>query len=108
MKEGAIVINTSREGILDECAAAETLGSGKLSAVGLDVFITRVVDGLETLDSPLVGFENVVFTPHQAGTTFEARNRSKLQWSENIIKVLNGETPGFIVNDEWPPSRIRE
>jgi len=99
MKKGAIVINTAREGILVECAAAEALKSGKLSAAGLDVVKTRVVDGFATLDSPLVGCENVVFTPHQAGTTFEARNRSKLQWSENVIKVLNGEKPSFIVND---------
>jgi lactate dehydrogenase-like 2-hydroxyacid dehydrogenase len=99
MKKGAIIINTAREGILVECAAAEALESGKLSAAGLDVVKTRVVDGFATLDSPLVGFENVVFTPHQAGTTFEARNRSKLQWSENVIRVLNGEKPSFIVND---------
>ncbi len=106
MKKGAIIINTSRTGILDEDATAEALSSGRLSAAGLDVVKTRVVDGLETLDSPLNGFENVVFTPHQAGTTFEARNRSKLQWSENIIKVLKGEEPYFIVNGVWPPSRI--
>jgi len=102
MKDGAIIINTSREDILDEVAAAEALKSGKLSAAGLDVVTTKVVDGITSLDSPLVGCENIVFSPHQAGTTFEARNRSKLQWSDNIIKVLKGENPSFIVNDVWP------
>lgn len=105
MKDGAIIINTSREGILDERAAADALRSFKLSGAGLDVAYTRVVDGRVTLDSPLVGFENVVFTPHQAGTTFEARKRSSLQMSENVIKVLNRKKPSFILNGVWPPSR---
>ncbi len=108
MKEGAIIVNTAREGILDEYAAADALRSEKLSGVGLDVFNTKTVNGLETIDSPLVGLNNVVFTPHQGGTTSEARKRGKLQTSDNIVMALKGERPLYLVNNVWPPQNRLE
>jgi phosphoglycerate dehydrogenase-like enzyme len=99
MKEGAIIINTARAGLIDEEAAALALRSGKLSGVGLDVGTSRNVDGYMKVESPLFEFENVVYTPHSGGSTREAIARSHKQWVENVCRVLKGEKPHFIVNN---------
>ena len=99
MKDGAIVINTAREGILDEYAAAEALRAGKLSAVGLDVVKQGNRDGMFVSESPLFECENVVYTPHQSGNSSEANARAHIQVVENVCRVLNGEKLSFIVNN---------
>jgi phosphoglycerate dehydrogenase-like enzyme len=98
MKNGAILINTARAGIIDEIAAADALESGKLSGVGLDVVKSRIVGDLRILESPLVKYENVVFTPHLSGNTREAHHRSHGQWVENVCNFLDGKKPQFVVN----------
>lgn len=105
MRDGAILINTARAGILDDRAVAEALKVGKLSAAGIDDLNTRVVDGVLFGYSPLVDCDNVVFTIYQAGTTKEARARESKQWVENINRFLDGEKPHYLVNEVWPPSR---
>ena len=101
MKDGAIIINTARSGILDEQAAAKALKSGKLSGAGIDDIGHRIVDGVIFPDSPLVGCENVVVTPHLAGTSWEALTQSRVQWIANVSKVLEGKKPLYLLNDEW-------
>ena len=64
MKDGAIVINTARGGIIDEQAAAEAVKSGKLGGLGLDAFEQEPL-----IDSPLKGLDNVIFTPHTGAHT---------------------------------------
>ena len=102
MKDGAIIINTARAGIIDERAVAEALNSGKLSGAGLDFVNTRVENGVHVPDSPLLECGNVVITPHLAGPTREAQMRGQEQWAENVIRLLNGEKPRYLVNDVWP------
>jgi phosphoglycerate dehydrogenase-like enzyme len=99
MKDGAIIINTARAGILDEYAAAEALKSGKLSGVGVDVVNSRIEGGTRILESPLLEYENVVFTPHLSGNTREAHLRSHAQWVENVCRYLDGERPLYLVNN---------
>jgi D-3-phosphoglycerate dehydrogenase / 2-oxoglutarate reductase len=60
---GALVVNVSRGGQLDEAALADLLTSGHLGGAGLDVFGTEPLPG----DSPLLGAPNTVFSPHCAG-----------------------------------------
>jgi phosphoglycerate dehydrogenase-like enzyme len=98
MKDGAILINTARAGIIDENAASDALESGKLSGIGLDVVKSRTEGDLRILESPLTKYENVVFTPHLSGNTREAHRRSHTQWVENVCRFLDGEKPHFIVN----------
>lgn len=98
MKDGAIIINSARAGILDELAAAQALKRGKLFGVGFDVASYRVDDGVMVWESPLFECENVVFTPHQAGNTWEAMIRAHNQWVDNVCRLLDGEDPSFIVN----------
>jgi lactate dehydrogenase-like 2-hydroxyacid dehydrogenase len=99
MKDGAILINTAREHIVDEEALAEALKVGKLSGAGIDTVSMTVEDGAFVFDSPLPSMEKVVFTPHTAGASREALIRADTRWVNNVCRLLNGEKPLHIVND---------
>lgn len=58
MRQGAILLNTARGGLIDEDAAAEAIRSGKLRGMGIDAF-----ENEPPVDSPLMGLPGVVFTP---------------------------------------------
>lgn len=89
MKASAIIINTARGPIVDEAALVEALDSGKLAGAGLDVYTREPLEA----DSPLIGRENVVVTPHIAGTTIDNWFR-RLDFSyENILRVEAGKEP---------------
>ena len=67
MKEGSVLINTSRGAIVDEQALVSALQTGPLSAAGLDVFESEPL----AADSPLRSLPNVVLTPHIGWTVEE-------------------------------------
>lgn len=90
MKDGAIVINMSRGGVLDEQAAAQALRSGKLGGVGMDVLKEELADisAGAVLNSPLFEVEgNVVVSPHIGACTEEAQ--------EAIGELVSGEIAKF-------------
>ncbi|MFC6884577.1 MULTISPECIES: 2-hydroxyacid dehydrogenase [Actinomadura] len=70
MKPGAILVNTSRGGVVDEPALVEALRT-RLGAAGLDVFATEPVDP----SNPLLALDNVVALPHVAWLTAETLDR---------------------------------
>ncbi|MDD4079894.1 MAG: phosphoglycerate dehydrogenase [Eubacteriales bacterium] len=86
MKDGAIIINTARGGLLDEEACAAAIRSGKLRGLGLDAFEQEPL-----VDSPLKGLPRVVFTPHTGAHTAEAVRNMGMMAVQNAIAVLKGE-----------------
>jgi (S)-sulfolactate dehydrogenase len=71
MKEGAILINAARGGILDENALAERLRSGRIGGAAIDVFSAEPAKDL----SHFSNIENLILTPHIAGVTAESNER---------------------------------
>ena len=71
MKDGAILINTSRGPVVNDADLRAALDSGKLMAFGADVSTVEPIPA----DNPLLGCDKVIFTPHFAWATLEARTR---------------------------------
>lgn len=95
MKPSAILINTSRGPVVDEEALINALRQGKISAAGLDVFEKEPVEP----DNPLLKMDNVVATPHMAGTTWDTWARRANFSFENMERVRRGEAPEAVVKD---------
>src|SRR3989454_2401482 len=93
MKRGAILVNCARAEIVQEAALADALRSGKLSGAAVDVFDTEPPAG-----SPLLTAPNVVFTPHLGASTREAQSRAGSIIAEQVLTVLAGRRPEFLVN----------
>ncbi len=95
MKPDAILINTSRGGLIDEHALAETLTEGKLAGAGIDTFL----DEPPPAGSPLLGCKRAILSPHNAGLTREAAARLSLYAARNILDGLDGRLdPSVVVN----------
>lgn len=88
MKDGVIIINAARGGIVDESALYEALLSGKIYAAGLDVF--EVEPPTDELRQKLLSLPNVVATPHVGASTFEAQERVGMLLVERLIKEIAG------------------
>ncbi|MBP0482216.1 hydroxyacid dehydrogenase [Sagittula salina] len=95
MKPGAILVNTARGGIVDEAALVDALRSGKVGAAGLDVFAQEP----PAPANPLLGFDQVILSPHIAGVTEGAAERMAVSSAQNILDFLAGRLdPALIVN----------
>ncbi|MPM46107.1 Hydroxypyruvate reductase [bioreactor metagenome] len=79
MKDGAILINCARGGVVDEAALIEALNSGKLAGAGVDVFVEE-----PTKNTELVNHPKVSVTPHIGAATVEAQTRI----GEEIVSII--------------------
>ncbi|MDO8750515.1 MAG: 2-hydroxyacid dehydrogenase [Dehalococcoidia bacterium] len=93
MKPSAIIINTCRGPVVDEKALYDSLKAGRIAAAGLDVLEQEPTP----VNNPLLDLDNVVVTPHMAGSTEETIYRSAAFAFENIRRVLAGGTPESII-----------
>jgi D-3-phosphoglycerate dehydrogenase len=89
MKPSAVVVNTSRGGIVDERALYEAIAAGRLFGAGLDVFDREP----PTADNPLMRLPTVVATPHAGGGTYETQARSSLLVAQQLFEALAGREP---------------
>jgi len=96
MKGTAFLINCSRGGTVDEKALFKLLKDGKIAGAGIDVF-----ENEPPIDNLLLKLDNVILTPHIGANTKEGQIRAGTVCAEQIIKVLNGETPDFWVNKKF-------
>ncbi|MCD6360269.1 MAG: phosphoglycerate dehydrogenase [Armatimonadetes bacterium] len=93
MRDGALLVNCARGGLVDESALKEALRSGRLAAAALDVF-----EGEPEPDAELVGLPNVVATPHVAASTEEAQVHVAREAALQVLDVLEGGRPRWPVN----------
>lgn len=106
MKAGAILINTSRGGVIDEAAVADALRSGQLGGAGIDVLAAENADMINPFSCntfPVSDLPNLLVTPHVAGQTNESLLRVGMSAVDAIRAVLRGEPPLHPVNE--PVSR---
>jgi D-3-phosphoglycerate dehydrogenase len=93
MKPGALFINASRGTVVDIEAAAEALASGTLGGAAFDVFPVEPQGNDEEFVSPLRPFENVILTPHIAGSTIEAQANIGTEVADKLVRYSdNGST----------------
>ncbi|WP_279082695.1 D-2-hydroxyacid dehydrogenase [Lactobacillus apis] len=87
MKDGVILINTARGGLISEKDVADALNDGKIAATGVDVVQKEPIPA----DSPLLSAKNCYITPHIAWAPRETRNRLLGIVVDNLQAFLNGE-----------------
>ena len=117
MKDGAVLINTSRGPIVDIQALLHALAQGKVAAAGLDVLpgemkmrdrgeLLRSVDSKQKdqdkllADQVLLNLDNVIVTPHSAFNTREARQRIINTTADNIAAFVKGDPENVVAEGE--------
>lgn len=93
MKDGAMLVNTARGGLVDEQALVDALNSGKLRYAAVDVVSQEPMKA----GNPLLGTRKCIITPHMAWAPVESRQRLLNTVVENIRGFLNGK-PQNVVN----------
>ncbi|WP_286199085.1 2-hydroxyacid dehydrogenase [Mycolicibacterium sp. ELW1] len=102
MKPHAVLVNTSRGGVIDEPALIDALRDGRLAAAGLDVFTEEPVDPA----SPLLQLDNVVVTPHVTWCTVDTMRRYLIQAVDNCRRLYDGRDLVNVVNGRPDVRRI--
>jgi D-3-phosphoglycerate dehydrogenase / 2-oxoglutarate reductase len=87
MKKGALLINTARGLLIDESALVAALESGQLGGAALDVVAAEPL----AKDSPLLGRDNVILSPHTAYYSVESLAELQTKCASDIARVLSGE-----------------
>ena len=99
MKPTAFFINTSRGGTYKESDLARALTERKVAGAGIDVFLEEP----PAADHPLMGFDNVILTPHNAGSTPKSHANVAIYASEQWIDIFDGKVPPRLINKAaWP------
>jgi D-3-phosphoglycerate dehydrogenase len=87
MKDGAILINTARGGLIVEADVAEACKSGKLLGYGADVLQKEPIQ----VPHPFQEIDNILITPHVGSRTHESVQRQGMRAAMNLVNFLNGQ-----------------
>lgn len=102
LKANAVLVNTARGALVDEAALIDALQNNRIGGAALDVF-----DGINVFAEPgpppkhpFFELDNVILTPHCAGSSVESSLDSKTRGARNAALVLSGQRPPHVVNPE--------
>jgi D-3-phosphoglycerate dehydrogenase / 2-oxoglutarate reductase len=104
MKPTALLVNTARGGLVDELALADALRNGRLAGAALDVFADEPLPP----GHPFTRLNNVVLTPHTAGTDLQSRQDMALMAAQSIMAILKGEWPAAQMVNPQVLERLRK
>ena len=94
MKNGAVIVNTSRGGVIEEAALVEALKTGKLGGAGLDVLTGELYENIETM--LIVQYarrhKNIIITPHIGGVTYESQEMAYVRIVTGLRKWFQAKT----------------
>jgi D-3-phosphoglycerate dehydrogenase len=93
MKDGVLLLNVARGGVIDERDLADALRSGKVGGAGIDVYTAEPPTGNPLLEAP-----NTLLTPHLGASTAEAQVAVAEEVAEQILEVLDGRSARYAVN----------
>ena len=96
MKPTAYFINTCRGPVVDEAGLIRALEAGEIAGAGLDVFEQEPTPA----DNPLLKMDNVIVTPHSAGTSSVSVRDANVRIGQEVARVLKGAWPMSLVNPE--------
>lgn len=99
MKKGAVLLNAARGAIVDERALVDALREKRIRGAALDVYASQPLDR----GHAFFGLDNVLLTPHVAGVTAESFNDMSSGTVKQLLQMMAGERPEYLVNPEaWP------
>ena len=100
MKSDAIIINTSRGGIINEGELYDVMQAGHLSGASIDVFEQEPYDG------KLIEIDRCLLTAHMGSMSIDCRTRMEIEATEEVIRFARGETlKGVVPEDEYKVQR---
>jgi len=103
MKPGAVVVNTSRGGVVDEVALVDALREGRLSGAGLDVFAEEPLP----TDHPLLSLPNVTVSGHIGFYSEDSIRQGQRDAAQQVVEAFEGRPPAFLVNRQVLDSPAR-
>jgi len=103
MKDGVIVVNCARGGIVNENDLYEAVKSGKVFAAGIDVFEEE-----PPTSNKLLSLDNVFVTPHIGANTYEGQKGVAIIIAENVLNALYGKSYMNAVNIPFMKSQLSE
>ncbi len=96
MKSNCILINCARGPLVDPSALFNALKNNIIPAAGIDVTEKEPISS----EDPLLSLDNLIITPHTAGSSSVSREVGTRKQAENVIKILKGEAPHGLANPE--------
>jgi len=96
MKDSCILINCARGPLIDPSALFNALKNNIISSAGIDVTEKEPISS----EDPLLTLDNLIITPHTAGSSPVSRSEGTRKQAENVIRILKGKSPHGLANPE--------